>query len=67
MKRVCTVRSMVKFDIIHLREQAHYRARRGEWIRLCSIVPHKYHCLGATRQVKSLATLPSVVVSLDIL
>lgn len=30
MKRVCTVRSMVKFDIIYLREQAHYRARRGE-------------------------------------
>lgn len=40
MKCVCTVRSMVEFDIICLREQAHYRARRGEWIRLNSVVPH---------------------------
>lgn len=44
MKCVCTGRSIIEFDIIYLREQAHYRARRGEWIRLNSVVPHTYVC-----------------------
>ena len=44
MKCVCTVRSIIEFDIIYLREQAHYRARRGEWIRLNSTKPNQF-CL----------------------
>ena len=42
MKPVGTVRSIVKFDILSLREQVHYKVRGGEWMRLFTTAPHIY-------------------------